>query len=162
MHLQLLFTKLKDMTTNLEESHNVAWRLFLTTHARLDELIEQELAQAGLPPLAWYDVLWSLENAPSHQLRLHELAEAIVLRRSNLTRLVDRLETAGLVYRESCPSDRRGAFAVITEAGLAMRQQMWPTYAQAINKYFASHLSDAETEVLTKVMRRLLAAARKG
>ncbi|HEY9638107.1 MAG TPA: MarR family transcriptional regulator [Coleofasciculaceae cyanobacterium] len=149
------------MTTNLDESQNVAWRLFLTAHAMLVDLIEQELTQAGLPPLAWYDVLWTLENAPNHQLRLHELADAIVLRRSNLTRLVDRLEAAGLVCRESCPNDRRGSFAVITEAGLAMRQQMWSIYAQCIAKYFASHLSDTEVDVVTKAMEKLLAAARK-
>lgn len=149
------------MTTNLDESHNVAWRLFLTTHAMLVDLIEQELAQAGLPSLVWYDVLWTLEKTPTHRLRLHELADAMILQRSNLTRLVDRLEVAGLVCRESCPSDRRGAFAVITEAGLAMRQQMWSTYAQCIAKYFATHLSNAEVEALTKAMERLLAAARQ-
>ncbi|HEY9742503.1 MAG TPA: MarR family transcriptional regulator, partial [Coleofasciculaceae cyanobacterium] len=98
------------MTTNLDESHNATWRLFLTSHALLIDLIEQELAQAGLPPLAWYDVLFALYEAPDHRMRLHELADAIVLRRSNLTRLVDRLEAAGLVCRKSCPTDRRGAF----------------------------------------------------
>lgn|ERR687886_2089484 len=147
--------------TTLDESHNAAWRIFLTSHAVLIDRIEQELAQAGLPPLGWYDVLFALYEAPSRRLRLHELADAIVLQRSNLTRLVDRLEAAGLVRRESCPSDRRGAFAVITQEGLAMREQMWPIYAQAIAKYFACHLSKAEVEVLTKAMRRVLAAARK-
>jgi DNA-binding MarR family transcriptional regulator len=159
--MQLIFTKLNDMTTNLDKSHNAAWRLFLTTHAMIVDQIEQELAQAGLPPLAWYDVLLALEEAPNYRLRLHELADAIVLRRSNLTRLIDRLEAAGLVCRESCSSDRRGAFAVITQAGLAMRKQMWTVYSQGIAKYFAIHLSDAEVDVLTNVMGRLIAAARK-
>jgi DNA-binding MarR family transcriptional regulator len=149
------------MTTSLDESHNAAWRIFLTSHAVLIDLIEQELAQAGLPPLAWYDVLFALYEAPNHRLRLHELADAIVLRRSNLTRLIDRLEAAGLVCRESCPTDRRGAFAAITPQGLAMREQMWPVYSQGIAKYFACHLSNAEVDVLTKAMGRVLAAARK-
>lgn len=147
--------------TTLDESHNAAWRIFLTSHAVLIDRIEQELAQAGLPPLSWYDVLFALYEAPSRRLRLHELADAIVLQRSNLTRLIDRLEAAGLVRRESCPTDRRGAFAAITQEGLAMREQMWPIYAQAIAKYFACHLSNTEVEVLTKAMRRVLAAARK-
>ena len=147
------------MTTNLDNSYNTVWRLFLTTHAILVERVEQDLANAGLPPLAWYDVLWALEEAPNHRLRLHELADAIVLRRSNLTRLIDRLEAAGLVCRKSCPSDRRGAFAEITEAGLAMRQQMWSVYAPSIAQYFAIHLSDTEVDVLTKVLERLLATA---
>jgi DNA-binding MarR family transcriptional regulator len=149
------------MTTNLDESRNAAWRLYLRTHALLIDLIEQELAEAGLPPLAWYDVLFALYEAPEHRLRLHELADALVLRRSNLTRLVDRLEAEGLVCRKSCPTDRRGAFAAITEEGLAMRQQMWSVYAQCISKYFAVHLSDAEVDVLTEAMKRLLAAACK-
>ncbi|GAB4192667.1 MAG: MarR family transcriptional regulator [Coleofasciculaceae cyanobacterium] len=147
------------MTTNLDNSYNTVWRLFLTTHAILVERVEQDLANAGLPSLAWYDVLWALEEAPDRRLRLHELADAIVLRRSNLTRLVDRLEAAGLVCRKSCPSDRRGAFAEITEAGLAMRKQMWSVYAPSIAQYFAIHLSDIEVDVLTKVLERLLASA---
>jgi DNA-binding MarR family transcriptional regulator len=147
------------MTTNLDNSYNTVWRLFLTTHALLVERVEQDLANAELPPLAWYDVLWALEEAPNHRLRLHELADAIVLRRSNLTRLVDRLEAAGLVCRKSCPSDRRGAFAEITEAGLAMRKQMWSVYAPSIAQYFAIHLSDTEVDVLTQVLERLLASA---
>lgn len=149
------------MTTNLDESHNATWRLFLTSHALLIDLIEQELAQAGLPPLAWYDVLFALYEAPDHRMRLHELADAMVLRRSNLTRLVDRLEAAGLVCRKSCPTDRRGAFAAITKEGLTMREQMWSIYAQSIAKYFAAHLSDAEVDVLTKALGRVIAAARQ-
>lgn len=149
------------MTTNLDESHNATWRLFLTSHALLIDLIEQELAQAGLPPLAWYDVLFALYEAPDHRMRLHELADAIVLRRSNLTRLVDRLEAAGLVCRKSCPTDRRGAFAAITKEGLTMREQMWPIYAQSIAKYFACHLSGAEVDVLTKALGRVIAAVRQ-
>lgn len=149
------------MAPKLDESRNAAWRLFLTTHAKLITLIEQELAQAGLPPLAWYDVLLALSESPEHRLRMHELAETMVLDRSNLTRLVDRLEAKGLVCRKSCPTDRRGAFAAITEQGLAMRQQMWPVYEQVIAKYFACHLSDTEVEVLSKALKRMLAGANK-
>lgn len=147
------------MTPNLDESRNAAWRLFLTTHAKLIDLIEQELAQAGLPPLAWYDVLLVLSESPEHRLRMHELAEAMVLDRSNLTRLVDRLEAKGLVCRKSCPTDRRGAFAAITQEGLAMRLHMWPVYQQAIAKYFARHLSETEVEVLTNALKQMLASA---
>jgi DNA-binding MarR family transcriptional regulator len=149
------------MTTVLDESHNAAWRIFITSHAVLIDLIEQELEEAGLPPLAWYDVLFTLYKAPNGRLRLHELADAIVLRRSNLTRLVDRLEAAGLVCRESCPTDRRGAFAAIVPEGLAMRERMWSVYARGIAKYFACHLSKAEVDVITEAMGRVLAAARQ-
>ena len=73
------------------------------------ERIETALATADLPPLAWYDVLWELEKAEQGRLRMHQIADRIVLSRSNLTRLADRLEKAGLIAREACPDDRRGA-----------------------------------------------------
>ena len=85
-----------------------AWRLFLVAHAVLLERIESQLRRAGLPPLAWYDVLWELEKATDRKLRMHELATRIVLSRSNLTRLADRLESAKLICREECANDRRG------------------------------------------------------
>ncbi len=75
-----------------------------------------------------------------------------------MTRLVDRLEAAGLIIRERCKSDRRGASAVLTEAGLAMQQRMWSVYSQGIAKYFATHLSEEEVHVLTKAFKRVLAA----
>lgn len=146
------------MNVVLDEARCAAWRIFLKTHAKAIELIERELAEADLPPLSWYDVLWTLEQAPERRLRMHEIANAIVLSRSNLTRLVDRLEAADLLCRESCPSDRRGAFAALTDKGLALRQRMWPVYSQAIAKYFAQYLSDAEVMTLTQVLKRMLAA----
>ncbi len=89
-------------------------------------------------------------------MRLHELAQEILLSRSNVTRLLDRLETEGLISRERCSSDRRGAYACITDAGLEMRQQMWTVYSQSIANHFASHLSDEEVAILTKAFGRVL------
>lgn len=149
------------MTLNPDESRNTTWQLFLTTYSKLTDLIEQELALADLPPLTWYDVLLALSESPEHELRMHELAEIMVLDRSNLTRLVDRLEAKGLACRKSCPTDRRGAYAAITEEGLAMQQKMWPVYEQAIAKYFGCHLSDPEVEVLSKVLKRMIAGVRE-
>jgi DNA-binding MarR family transcriptional regulator len=144
------------MFPGLSASQNSAWRLFLKTHAVLLEKIERELKQAKLPDLSWYDVLWALEEAPNQRLRLHELAEALVLQRSNLTRLVDRIEHMGLVRRETCDSDRRGAFAVITPKGLALRQQMWQVYSQSIHRHFAERLSEEEIAALTQAFKALL------
>jgi len=135
-----------------------AWPVFLATHSRLMERIEDALAGAKLPPLAWYDVLWELEKAPTQRLRMHELAERIVLSRSHLTRLADRLEAAGLLHREPCSDDRRGSFCVITQAGLDARATMWPVYGEQIEVLFARHLSAAEAEVLVKAMTRMLQA----
>lgn len=149
------------MDINLDSPRSKAWRLFITTHAQLIELIERELTEAGMPPLGWYDVLLALEEAPDHKLRMHELANAIILSRSNLTRLVDRLEGAKLLCRQTCPTDRRGSFAAITAEGLAMRRQMWPIYAQGIAKYFAQYLNDTEVNVLTEAFQKVLTSVRE-
>jgi DNA-binding MarR family transcriptional regulator len=138
----------------LDNLRNSVWRLFLTAHVKVLERIESKMAQAELPSLEWYDVLFVLKEAPEHRLRLSQLAEKLLLSRSNLTRLADRLEKAGLLRREHCPTDRRCTFAVVTEAGLAMQQQMWTVYAEGIAEYFADCLDDAE--VLQQVLKRML------
>src|SRR5262245_16656275 len=116
------------MGKSLETTKGSVWPLFLAAHAVLVDEIEARLAAVQLPPLTWYDVLWSLEQAPVQRLRMSELARKVVLSRSNLTRLVDRLEEAGLVARERSGEDRRGAYAVLTEQGRATRRRMWPPY----------------------------------
>jgi DNA-binding MarR family transcriptional regulator len=143
------------MSVNLSKAHNLAWRKFLTAHVILIEQIERDLAWAKLPPLSWYDVLFALSAAPDRKLRLHELAQAVLLSRSNLTRLVDRLEGAGLIERESCEIDRRGAFAVITEEGIAMLDRMWSIYGGGIERYFACHLDPTEVKLLIKILDRM-------
>jgi DNA-binding MarR family transcriptional regulator len=136
-----------------------AWRGFVTAHATLVDLIDRQLMASQQLPLHWYDVLIELFEAPDQRLRLHELAAKVVLSRSGLTRLVDRLESAGFLRREAHPSDRRGAFAILTEAGREAVRHSWPVYAQGITTYFANHLSQEEAQTLTSVFARLLEAA---
>ncbi|MBI1383999.1 MAG: MarR family transcriptional regulator [Rhizobiales bacterium] len=137
-----------------------AWPAFITAHDALVVLIEERLRAAGLPDLAWYVVLWVLERAPDQRLRMHELADTAVIARSNLTRLVDKLEREGLVERERVASDRRGTFARITEKGCEMRRRMWTVYGPAIDELFVRHLSPQENALLREIMLRLLARAR--
>jgi DNA-binding MarR family transcriptional regulator len=140
----------------LDNLRNSVWRLFITANVKLLDRIGEQFSQAGLPSMDWYDVLLTLKEAPEYRLRLSDLAEKALLSRSNLTHLVDRLEKAGLLYRERCPSDRRGTYAVLTEAGLEMQQKMWTVYAEGIAQYFGSHLSDEELEVMQRVLERML------
>ena len=147
--------------TDLDEPRLAAWRAFLNAHAVVVDLIERDLAAADLIPLTWYDVLVALWEAPGHRLRLHELARAVVLSRSGLTRLVDRLEAAGLLRREPCADDRRGAFAVLTPEGRAAQLRSWPVYSRAIAEHFARHLADEEARTLTEALERVFAAARE-
>jgi DNA-binding MarR family transcriptional regulator len=149
------------MGKSLETIKGSVWALFLTTHAVLVERIEERLAQAGFPPLAWYDVLWALERATDRRVRMSELAERVVLSRSNLTRLVDRLEDARLVSRERSEVDKRGAYAVLTERGKTMRRQMWPVYQAAIRDLFEKAVTDDEAETMGSALRRILDAARQ-
>ncbi len=146
----------------LDKKREATWRALITAHATVVEKIERALLEAGLPPLGWYDVLLELSAAPGCRLRMHELARAVVLSRSGLTRLVDRLEKAGLLRREPDPSDRRGAFAVLTEEGRDMQRQMWPVYAAGIAEHFGGHVSDQEAHMLTEALSRVLAANREG
>jgi DNA-binding MarR family transcriptional regulator len=137
-----------------------AWRAFINAHAAIIDRIERELAVNGLISLVWYDILVALWEAPDHRLRLNELASAIVLSRSGLSRLLDRLEAAGFVRREPCPQDRRGAFAVLTPAGRAAQLLAWPVYARGISTYFAGHLTDDEARTLSESLGRVNATAR--
>jgi DNA-binding MarR family transcriptional regulator len=134
----------------------LAWRAFLRAHAAVVDRIERDLA-AEEPdlPLTWYDVLVALVGAPDRRLRLRELANEVMLSRSGLTRLVDRLETAGLLRREPDPTDRRGAFAVLTEAGYEALRRTWPSYARGIQEHFGRHLSDDEAKVLARALDRV-------
>ncbi len=142
----------------LDGGREAAWRSLLTAHAIVVEKIERGLLEAGLPPLGWYDVLLELHAAPGCRLRMHELARAVVLSRSGLTRLVDRLEGAGLLRREPCPDDRRGAYAVLTLEGEATLRRTWPVYARGIAAHFARHLSDDEARTLAEALGRVWAA----
>ncbi len=136
-----------------------AWALLLEAHARLVEAIEAELAAAGLPPLGWYDVLWELEKAEGGRLRMHDLARRVVLSRSNLSRLADRLEEARLVERQDCAEDRRGYDVVLTRKGRTLRRRMWPVYAAAIERRFARHVAPDEARALAEVLERVVKAA---
>ena len=147
----------KESTTDAK-AH--AWAVLLTAHARLLERIEAELAAAALPPLGWYDVLWALESAAGRQLRMHELAEHVVLSRSNLTRLADRLQDAGLIERTAAEEDRRGAYCVITAAGRALRKRMWPVYQDAVERYFGAHISEKEATQMGEILARIARAVR--
>ncbi|WP_052487247.1 MarR family winged helix-turn-helix transcriptional regulator [Gordoniibacillus kamchatkensis] len=130
------------------ESELAAWRLFIKTYARIIEQIERDLAEQKRVPLTAYDVLIALFEAPGHKLRLGELTQKMVLTKSGITRLLDRLEREGLVQREKSEEDRRGAYAVLTPEGEQQLRKAWPVYARGIKQYFAAPLSEEQTRQL--------------
>jgi DNA-binding MarR family transcriptional regulator len=123
-------------------------------HAALVEQIDKVMAEANLLPLDWYDVLLALEDAPDQKLKMTELAEQVLLSKSGLTRLVDRMEAKGYVCRKACTADRRVSYASLTPKGLKAREQSWPTYRAAIHEHFTQHLSDEEARVVGQALRR--------
>jgi DNA-binding MarR family transcriptional regulator len=143
--------------TRLVEPRLAAWRVFLLAHAKTVEAIERELAGSDTVslPLSWYHVLITLHEAPARRLRMHELASAIVLSPSGLSRLVDRLEAVGLLERQPCSEDRRCQFAALTDEGLAALERGWPIYAAGIARHFGGRLSDADVEVLRHILEGL-------
>src|SRR5215471_7684735 len=122
--------------------------------------VERALKSAGLPPLAWYDALLELERAGAAGLRPFELERAMLLEQYNLSRLIDRIETAGYVERRACADDGRGHVLVITPAGKAMRRRMWPVYAAAIQDAFGRHLSAKQAETLDALLGALIEKSR--
>jgi DNA-binding MarR family transcriptional regulator len=117
--------------------------------------VDGDLAAAGVGSLRDYDVLYTLYRAPNRRLRLAELSDAAILSRSGLTRLVDRLEARGLLRREPCAKDRRGAYAVLTDEGLEEMRRIWAIYGRGIAEYFAAHLSAEETETTQRAFARI-------
>jgi DNA-binding MarR family transcriptional regulator len=132
-----------------------AWARLTRAQQRAQGKIEAMLKAAGLPPLAWYDVLLETERAGKGGLRPFELERAMLLAQYNLSRLVDRMAAAGLVERRPCDDDARGHMVAITDAGRTMRRRMWPVYARAIEQAVGRHLTAREARALGDLLGRL-------
>ena len=135
------------------------WRAFLTAHSLITRRVSADLVAAGLPELAWYDVLWALYRQADRRLRVNELAREVVLSPTGMSRFVDRLEQAGVVRREADPGDRRALQVVMTKQGVALLRRMWPVYAASINRHFAPYVAD-EAPRLKAVLDEAAQAAR--
>src|SRR6476469_2183389 len=114
------------------ESEVRTWVRFLATHAAITRELEAQLMGAHGLTLSDYDVLVQLARAPEHRLRNIELANAIVLTRSGVTRLVDGLENEGLVTRAACPSDKRGSLVQLTDKGLERLREASGTHLEGV------------------------------
>lgn len=139
----------------LSNDHLAAWRSFLEAHRRVIEQLSRQLREHEDLPLTWYDVLVQLSEADGHELRMQELADAVLLSRSGLTRLVDRMESAGLVQREACESDGRGTLARMTPAGLARLEEAAPTHIAGVMEEFARFLDADEARVMAAALHRI-------
>lgn len=139
----------------LSPSGRKAWRALYEARATVTRRIERDLADGGGGSLSDYGVLFTLSNAPEARIRLSELADAAMMSRSGTTRLVNRLEASGFLERIACETDKRGTFAVLTDAGRGEMRRIWAVYSDGIARYFAAHLSPQELETLTPLLRRV-------
>lgn len=136
-----------------------AWRAFLYAHAAvMRELEAQLVAERGMT-LAEYDALVQMAGAPGARLRMSDLAARVLLSRSGVTRLVDRLERQGLVRRETCGSDARGAFAALTPAGVQRLREAMPVHLRGIDQVFSDVIDDEDALAVEGVMAAVAAAA---
>lgn len=134
------------------------WTALVRAGQRVTAGIEGDLKAARLPPLAWYDVLLELRRVAPEALRPLAIEARLLLAQHNVSRLVARLEQAGLVERRPCPEDGRGQLIGITNTGMTLLDQMWPVYRSAIQTHVGDRLGDdAEAEALAAGLGRLAA-----
>jgi DNA-binding MarR family transcriptional regulator len=133
-----------------------AWIALNRAQRYVFEAIEAELKSAGLPPLAWYDVLLELWREPGGRLRQGDLEHRMLFPQYGISRLVDRLEREKLVRRERCEDDGRAYWVAISDKGLALRQRMSPLYAAAIQRHLGEKLSDQEAARIAEGLRKLV------
>jgi DNA-binding MarR family transcriptional regulator len=136
------------------------WRSFLETDSTVVKYLERRMQEQHGLPLAWWDVLQQLADGPEGRLRMGDLADSVLLTRSGITRLVDRMIVAGLVAREPCPGDRRGYYAVITQLGRDTIEKVGPDHSKDAWEIFLGHITEEEADVLWKVFNRVLTASR--
>jgi DNA-binding MarR family transcriptional regulator len=129
-----------------------AWRAFLRAHAQVVRRLERELAEEQGMALTDYDVLVQLAGANQRRLRMSELADRLLLSRSGVTRLVDRLVADGLVERVSCDDDRRGQWAALTDTGLRRLRSAAPTHLRGVSHHFLDRLSAEELTSLERML----------
>lgn len=128
----------------LTESEKLAFQAFLAAYGMVTRKASKDLAAKTNLTLDQYDVLVTLEYQPDFRLRLSDLAERVLLSRSGLTRLIDRLEGKGWVRRETCSEDKRGFYAVLTEDGQKAREEAWPCLRAIMKEHFCDKFEGHE------------------
>lgn len=139
-----------------------SWRAFLEAHARVSRRLDDELRAAHGLSLAEYDALLQLAEAPGHRLRMNQLADRVILSRSGITRMIDRLAFDGFVERAHCSSDARGAEAVLTDAGMACLRDAARTHLRGIERHFLSIVAPDDLPVVGRALAEVARQACPG
>lgn len=141
--------------SELTDRELAVWKGLLEAHSRIVSELDHELTAAHGLPLSSYEVLMQLADAPDGRLRMGELADRLLLSRSGITRLVDRLASHGLAARERCVDDGRGWYASLTEAGREAVHEARPDHLAGVRRHFLDRLEPGDIDRLEEVWRRL-------
>ncbi|MFC6878429.1 MULTISPECIES: MarR family winged helix-turn-helix transcriptional regulator [Actinomadura] len=142
-------------TSQISAAELTVWRTMLRAQVQISRRLQTDLLADHDLALGSYDVLMHLGEAPEGRLRMNDLADRVLLSRSGLTRLVDRLQREGLVVRQSCDSDARGLYAVLTPAGRARLDAATPTYQRGVREYVLSRLDEADLRQFGLILDKL-------
>lgn len=134
------------------DPHREAWISLTQAHAAVSGRLQEALTSAELPPLPWFEVLATLDRAPEQRLKMGELAEALVITRGGLTKLVDRLIKAGLLERTFCETDRRVSYATLLPSGVELLEEMRPIVRAELASAFSAKLTVAQAEELREML----------
>jgi len=143
----------------LSEDELNAWRAFLRAHRVVTAALDGELSAERDMSLGSYEVMLVLAKAPNRAMRMSELADAVVLSRSGVTRLVDRLEAEGVVERATCPTDARGLLAHLTDRGFQRLKAAAPTHLRGVREHFTARLSQQDLKDLARLLESITATA---
>jgi DNA-binding MarR family transcriptional regulator len=141
----------------LDDDEQRTWRSFLTANRLLFDRIDRQLQQDADLPHTYYEILVRLSEAPGRTLRMSQLASSSLSSRSRLSHAVARLEEAGLVRRRACPTDRRGSFAELTEAGLTRLQEAAAGHVETVRLHLFDHLTAEQQQALRDISDTLVA-----
>ena len=148
-----------EAAARLSERELAAWRGLLRVHAALVKALDAELVAEHDLPLSSYEVLLTLQASPGGRCRMAELADRVLLSRSGMTRLVDRLARDGLLERDTCSSDGRGCFAVLTDAGAELLARARPTHLYGVRRRFIDHFAGEELDRMAAWWERVVPGA---
>jgi DNA-binding MarR family transcriptional regulator len=156
---QATATRDRDDAAPARSPHGEAWGSLTRTHAAIVQRLQEMLAAADFPPLPWYEVLATVAEAPEERMKMGDLAEALVITRGGLTKLVDRLVKAGLLERTFCETDRRVSYATLTAAGRDLLAEMRPAVVAELEVAFSANLSVGQAKELRDTLDSVRSSA---
>jgi DNA-binding MarR family transcriptional regulator len=158
MSEQATATRDRDGATK-QSPHGDAWGALTRTHAAIVQRLQEVLSSSDFPPLPWYEVLATVAEAPEQRMKMGDLAEALVITRGGLTKLVDRLVKAGLLERTFCETDRRVSYATLTSSGRDLLAEMRPVVIAELEVAFSANLSVRQAKELRVTLDSVRASA---